>query len=140
MLSQIFKIMWHRKGKNFLLLMEIFFSFLVLFVTASFLITAFKNYFTPTGFDYNNVYELKMEYHGENKFSVSSKLQTIMQLIENIPQVESFAFTSDNTPYSHTQNRTTLTTEEKEELSHYYAVDLSYKVNHGPGFKGGKVV
>lgn len=127
MLSQIFKIMWHRKGKNFLLLMEIFFSFLVLFITASFLITAFKNFFTPTGFDYRNVYELKMEYHGEGKFPVSSKLQTIKQLIENIPQIESYAFSSDNTPYSHTQNRTTLSTDEKEELSQHYVVDLSYQ-------------
>lgn len=120
------------------MLMEIFFSFLVLFVTASFLITAFKNYFTPTGFDYQNVYELKMEYHAENKFSVSSKLQTIKKLIENIPQVESYAFSSDNTPYSHTQNRTTLSSDEMEELSHHYIVGLTYKETMDLEFKEGR--
>ena len=138
MLTQLFKIMWHRKGKNFLLLTEIFFSFLVLFVTASFLISAFRNYYTPTGFDYRNIYELKLDYHGEDKHLVSSKLHTIKQILGNTPQVEGYTFSSNNTPFSHTQNRTTLSTDEKEELTQHYVVDLSYQKTMNLELKEGR--
>lgn len=96
MLTQLFKIMWHRKGKNTLLLAEIFFSFLVLFLTGTFIVEGVLNYYTPAGFDYADVYDLEMRVHTDSNQDRIAKLQQIKQLLQSTPEINSFSLTNSN--------------------------------------------
>ena len=126
MIKQLFKIMWHRKGKNFLLLTEIFFSFLVLFATVTFLAEALSNYLAPIGFDYSDVYELDLEYHGEERQTVQAKMQTIRQLLKNRPEVAHYSLASENTPFSYSFMNDGFSIDEKTFHPAFYVVDPAY--------------
>ena len=54
MIRHLFKMIWNRKKSNFLLISEIFFSFLVLFAVLSLLVYYLNNYAKPLGFTPDN--------------------------------------------------------------------------------------
>ena len=128
MITQIFKIMWHRKGKSFLLLIEIFFSFMVLFATSTLLIKNILNYTTPPGFDYKDVYTLNMERHGEEGASALEKLKQIKRVVESFPEVQNAGFSSSNIPYSNYVNNGMAFSPEgdRSASSNYYYVEPEY--------------
>jgi len=55
MIKHLFKMVWNRKRTNFLITVEIFFSFLVLFAVILFGVYYIDNYRKPLGFSYENV-------------------------------------------------------------------------------------
>ncbi len=128
MLHQLIKIMWHRRGKNFLLLVEIFFSFVVLFAASTFIIEGLRNYLTPTGFDYKDVFVLSIETNGEGGASIIEKIKQIKREAQLFPEVASLSLSSNNTPYSFNGHNGTIRTEgdEKPAFSHYFFVEPSY--------------
>ncbi|HYP28043.1 MAG TPA: ABC transporter permease [Blastocatellia bacterium] len=61
MIKHLFKIVWNRKRANFLIIVEIFFSFLVLFSVAVFAVYYTDNYRRPLGYSYDNVWNIEIE-------------------------------------------------------------------------------
>jgi putative ABC transport system permease protein len=55
MIRHLFKMVWNRRRNNILLSVEIFFSFLVLFLVVVFGVYFADNYRQPLGFDYHDV-------------------------------------------------------------------------------------
>lgn len=98
--------MWHRKGKNFLLLIEIFFSFIVLFATLTMAIYQLGNFFTPTGFDYKDVYIIDIDEHEERGEALQNKLIQIKNHLKTIPEIESHSLSGTNVPYAFSNNNT----------------------------------
>ncbi len=66
MIRHIFKMVWNRKRINFLITVEIFFSFLVLFAVMLFAVHYINNYRHTLGFDYEDVYNVSIE-RGDNR-------------------------------------------------------------------------
>lgn len=126
MLTQLFKIMWHRKGRNFLLLTEIFFSFLVLFATGTLIIESLRDYYTPIGFDYTDLHEIDMSRHGESREVSMAKIQQMRPILESTPEIASYSFASSNTPFSYSTMNTDMHRGDHMELSNEYKVDRSY--------------
>ena len=60
MIKHLFKMVWNRKRTNFLMTVEIFFSFLVLFTVILFAVYYTDNYRRPLGFSYENVLNISM--------------------------------------------------------------------------------
>src|SRR5688500_4452622 len=56
MFKHLFKLIWNKKKQNFLLITEMFVSFLVLFAVFSMVVYFYQNYKKPRGFDYENVW------------------------------------------------------------------------------------
>lgn len=61
MIKHLFKMVWNRKRTNFLITVEIFFSFLVLFAVILFGVYYTDNYRRPLGFSYENVWAVGVE-------------------------------------------------------------------------------
>ena len=60
MIRHLFKLVWNRKRTSALLILEIFFSFLVVFVVGDARgCTAWDNYQRPLGFSIENVWQLR---------------------------------------------------------------------------------
>jgi putative ABC transport system permease protein len=115
MLKQMFKIVWNRKRANFLIMLEIFFTYLVLAaVLISGLYTA-NNYFQPLGFEYENVWDIqaseKFDLIGEDlSDSYPEKLLRIINVLKDFDGVEAVG-AARNLPY-------TVST---------YTIDIKYK-------------
>lgn len=119
-------MMWHRKGKNFLLLSEIFFSFIVLFATLTLVIEQLRNYYTPVGFDYKDVYVLDIDRHREGVTSSTEKLKQIKNELRAMPEVASHSFSSGNLPFAFNVSNTEVSFQGKEAVSHSYIVEPDY--------------
>lgn len=61
MLKHLFKLVWNRKRTNFLIILEIFFSFLVLFAVVTLGVFYADNYNHSLGFSYENVWNVEID-------------------------------------------------------------------------------
>jgi putative ABC transport system permease protein len=61
MIKHLLKLVWNRKRINFLVTVEIFISFIVLFAVMLFAVYYSDNYRQPLGFDYEQVWRVKVE-------------------------------------------------------------------------------
>ena len=61
MIKHLIKMVWNRKRVNFLMMLEIFISFLVLFAVTLLAVYYIDNYRHPLGFEYSNVWNISTE-------------------------------------------------------------------------------
>src|SRR5262249_46165037 len=61
MIKHLCKLVWNRKRINFLVTLEIFFSFLVVFAVIVFAVYYTDNYRRPLGYNYDNVWNIGVE-------------------------------------------------------------------------------
>jgi len=88
MIKHLFKLMWNRKRKNFLMMLEIFISFIVLFVALSILIFNIKNYSKPLGFSHKNVWLITMEWKDMEREEIAETLKQMKFVMEGYPEIE----------------------------------------------------
>ena len=110
MIKAIFKLIWKRKRRSTLMITEMFVSFLLLFALFTMVVKNVNSYLAPTGFDYKNVWVMKMEIWGKGLSDEQNEL-TIDQLKKNIsamPDVLYLTNTTNNIPYAQSTYQTTL--------------------------------
>jgi putative ABC transport system permease protein len=101
-IRHLLKLVWNRKRANALLIAEIFISFIVIFAVLTAGITFGTAWSRPVGFDYNNVWDVSMEFDidgkggGENDLALRPTVKRMMDEIRSFPQVEAVA--GSNTP------------------------------------------
>lgn len=128
MIRHLLKMVWNRKRANFLIIVEIFFSFLVL---AGVSITAFyylQNYQKPLGFDYDRVWRIELSSRidtlGEGQNQEASR--QLYLALENLLEIEAFSGSMEM-PYIPSWNY---------QGYHYKGKDLVIERNNvTPGFK-----
>ena len=117
MIKHLFKLMWNRKRKNFLMIIEIFISFIVLFIALSVLIFNIKNYIKPLGFSHENVWMITANWQNIEKVDVAETLKQIKQTINSYPEVEyhslsrSYLFmpyTMSNSEFQYNNNKSVI--------------------------------
>jgi putative ABC transport system permease protein len=60
MIRHLLKLVWHRKRTNALLIIEIFASFVVVFIVATMALSLLLRWHEPVGFDYHDVWVMSM--------------------------------------------------------------------------------
>jgi putative ABC transport system permease protein len=82
MIRHLFKLVWNRKRINFLVTLEIFLSFLVVFAVIVFAVYYTDNYRRPLGFDYQNVWYIGIERRsGSGDKDLPQQLETSRRLL-----------------------------------------------------------
>ncbi|MGH9840303.1 MAG: ABC transporter permease [Blastocatellia bacterium] len=84
MIKHLCKLVWNRKRINFLITVEIFFSFLVVFAVMVFAVYYTDNYRQPLGFDYRNVWAIAVDTKsgsGPNEGKTLRQMATIKQML-----------------------------------------------------------
>lgn len=99
MIKHLFKMIWNRKKRNFLIIIEIFFSFIVLFAVGSMFFYGLKNYSRPLGFSYKNVWEIKMRWN-QNDTDRIEVIERILDEMHSFPEIKNIGWSSSNTPYT----------------------------------------
>ena len=92
MIKHLIKLVWNRKRINFLLALEIFVSFLVLFAVLAQVVYLLDNYRRPLGFAYANVWNVSidMKQDSDDYFS-PEQLETTRQLYLSLRGFEAVA-------------------------------------------------
>ncbi|TDH21651.1 FtsX-like permease family protein [Segetibacter sp. 3557_3] len=128
MLSHLFKLIWNKKKQNFLLLMEMFVSFLVMFAVFTLLVYYYKNFKVPHGFQYENVWAVNYNdaVKPDRLDSVALYMQTVRQTLLGVDGVQDITFTSANIPFSFTQNNNFVSYNKNKVLANVYEAEDNY--------------
>lgn len=108
MIAHLFKYIWNQKKRNFLVLLEIFFSFLVLFAVSSLVIYHYQVYQQPTGFEYQDVWVIEMDWKDIKREEFFATLPELKKRVAGFQEVEYASFSRANSPYSNSTNTTTI--------------------------------
>jgi putative ABC transport system permease protein len=126
MFRHIFKLIWNRKRHNSLLLSEIFFSFVVLFLVGTVLITYLTHYLEPHGFNYRQVWRLEIK-AGQGEKMPRAELDEVLRQVQQLPGIEQVALTSGNLPFTFSNNNAFFTYDgNKSALTDHYDADDHY--------------
>lgn len=103
MIRHLLKMVWNRKRVNGLIMIEIFVSFLVLFVVLTATAYYVSNYRQPLGYDIQRVWNIKVNTRlpqkGFDKVQADG-LQQLALAMRDLPEIESIGWMS-MPPYSH---------------------------------------
>lgn len=95
MIKHLLKLVWNRKRFNFLITVEIFVSFLVLFIVMMFIVYYVNNYRQPLGFTYENVWSVNIDVKQDSDDYFTPEQQEltrqIYMAVKDMPEVENAA-------------------------------------------------
>lgn len=95
MTRHLLKLVWNRKRTNALIILEIFFSFLVVFVVGTLGLWLLDNYRRPLGFSYDNVWNvaIDMRQTGDDTFTADqvATFKRILDEVQTLAPVEAAA-------------------------------------------------
>lgn len=97
MTRHLFKLVWNRKRTNGLMILEIFFSFLVVFVVSTLGIYFLDNYRQPLGYHWQNVWRVSLDMGQSDQDDDALRaarlgtLERLLKEIESLAPVESAA-------------------------------------------------
>ena len=101
MIKHIFTIIWNKRKKNFLLFLEIFFSFLILFAVFTFAVANFRAYQTPLGFNTENIWLVETSIDQEaDSAQIAATNTRLLQELKALPEIEAVSFSNEITPFS----------------------------------------
>ncbi len=92
MIRHLLKLVWNRKRINFLIMVEIFFSFIVVFAVIFMAVYSIDNYRQPLGFSYDNVWAVSIHSShdeiDEDQTRRLAAMKAILQATREFDQVE----------------------------------------------------
>lgn len=122
MIRHLFTLIWNRKRANFLLITEIFFAFVVLFVLGSLLLDNYRKYTAPLGFTYDHVWMVNLDPNGQPVGKQDANFTRLMQHLRAMPGVRNVERTRSNTPFSFSDSQTDLEVDGKSTSTDIYYV------------------
>jgi putative ABC transport system permease protein len=129
MFTHLFKLIWNKKKQNFLLITEMFVSFLVMFAVFTMIVRAYNNYRQPVGFDYEDVWAVSFM-HPENiqgNDSVALFHETLKARLKSFPQVVDVGFSGHNFPFAMTTSNSMIGSDDhKGVMTNFYNADENY--------------
>jgi putative ABC transport system permease protein len=117
MLSHILKLIWKKKRSNFLMMLEIFVSFLILFAVWSLSVYTYRNYATPPGLSVDRVWTVYLNFNTDNDTLRGEYRELVGQRLKTTPEVEHFSFASSNLPFSFSSSNREFSYDGKKVLS-----------------------
>lgn len=91
MTRHLFKLVWNRKRTNALIILEIFFSFLVVFLVATLGVYFWDNYRRPLGFSYQDVWKIDVDTKAGNEEPeavIAERLKAFARLLREVEALE----------------------------------------------------
>lgn len=108
MIRHLFLMIWNQKSRNLGLLLEIFFSFMVLFAVLTFIINNYNFYRQSIGFNYDNIWVINQETQGAEKEEIIATRELIQDQLSAYPEVAEAAFSKYNIPYGNSMSNTSI--------------------------------
>lgn len=101
MIKSILSLMWKRKKNSFLMIVEIFISFLLLFALSAMTINNIKLYNQPLGFSYEDIWVVDISFNRmQENAEPAQEMELLKRNIRAIQEVQEVSNCSYNIPYS----------------------------------------
>jgi len=128
MFTHLFKLIWNKKKQNFLMITEMFVSFLVIFAVFSMLVFYYHNYKQPMGFDYDDVWVVNysLPQNIQSNDSIMLFERTLKQMLHSMPQIKEASFAGSNVPFAMSTSNSTTDYNNKEILTNIYQSETEY--------------
>jgi len=130
MIRHMFKLMWNRKRRNLLLIIEMLVSFLVLFAITSTLFGWGLQYLEPRGFNPDDVWVVQVQWQnkvqGQTQDEVRQLLVRLEQEAGSFSEVSGVCWGFSNTPYSGSTWTSGITWNGQSVHYHYIMASDSY--------------
>ena len=130
MFKHLFKLIWNKKKQNFLLIIEMLISFMVLFAVFTLMVFCYNNYRQPMGFDYQNVWTVSFTPPENIKRADSIELfhETLKKQLLAMPQIKAVSFSGSNVPFAMSSHTTRLSAPQHQQVESYvYDIEDTYK-------------
>ena len=138
MLQHIFKLIWKKRKSNFLMMLEIFVSFLILFAVWSLSVYTYRNYATPAGLSTERVWAVFLDYNTDPDSVRQINNDLVARHLQSIHEIEGFTFAANNLPFSFSSSNRELNFKGKKALSEVMFVSASYPEVMGMSVSAGK--
>ena len=101
MIKHILTLIWNKKKSNFLLFLEIFFSFMILFAVLSFIVSQARVYTVPLGFDTEDVWMVYLEGNAPDAdtLEVANTKKLLYQELNSLSEISDVSFTANYGPF-----------------------------------------
>lgn len=132
MIKHLFTLIWNKKKKNFLIMLELFFSFLILFAVFTLIVNYYQSYKQPRGFEYADVWTINRTAAGNVGNTPLSRDSAILldriikQQIKSMRGIQEVSYSGINTPYAGARSTVRLQHEDQMVISDIYTVEDSY--------------
>ena len=124
-LKHLFRLMWNRRKMNLLMIIEIFISFIVVFILAQSLVKLAVYYSEPLGFEYKNIWNLEVDLNNQKSSEARKELELLKKEIKSYPEVLGLS-ESYNIPYTSGDIRTFVEFENKKIMTNMMLADDNY--------------
>lgn len=104
MIQHLFKLIWKRRKSNFLIMLEIFVAFIILFAVGSLSVFAFKNYIQPSGIKTDNVWAVYVNYNSFDDSLNRANGMLIEQKLKSFKEIQSYSFGWGTFPFGNSHN------------------------------------
>jgi len=138
MLKHILTLIWNRKGKNALIIAEIFFAFLILFSVFTFVLYNLNNYREPLGYETDQLWLSQLDYRGRDSLEVVQAKINLKQNLLAHPKIEGVAFSWSNSPFGPSQSMYGSDDNGFLLQSHLYRADVDFKEVAGVNLVAGR--
>lgn len=140
MLKHLFKLIWNKKKQNFVLMLEILVSFLVIFAVFTMVVYYYQNYRKPRNFEYENVWALqfRLDSRPPNKDSLHLFFETLRNQLKSMPEIEAVSFTGNNIPFAMSTMQNNINYEGVGFTVNDYPVQDEYDKVLGVKMQGGR--
>lgn len=106
MLKHIFTLIWNRKGKNLLIVTEIFFAFIILFSVLAFVFYNVSNYRQPLGFVTEPLWLVYLDFEGRDSTNIVETKHILQRELEQHSNIEKVAYSGFSTPIGNSHSAT----------------------------------
>ncbi len=117
MVKHLFKLIWKQKKTNFLMMFEIFISFLILFAVSTLGVFFFRNYRQPAGLSTENVWAVYCSFNRDTL--VEQNRELIKQKLRQYPEVLNVALIDNNIPFSFSSSNRQFTYQNNTLMSQF---------------------
>jgi putative ABC transport system permease protein len=130
MFKHLFKLIWNKRAQNFLLIIEMLISFMVMFAVFTLLVFCYDNYRQPMGFDYKNVWiaSFTPPENIQRSDSVEMFHDRLRKQLLSMPQIKTVSFSHSNVPFAMSTHNSVVNYDNRKGVQTYiYNIEESYK-------------
>lgn len=129
MFTHLFKLILNKKKQNALLIIEMFISFIVMFVVFTLIVFSYNNYRQPLGFDYKDVWVVNFTppENINSSDSVAVFHDALKNLLISMPQIKEASFSGNNVPFSTNTMNWHINYNNIDKFTNWYVEEESYQ-------------
>ena len=126
MIQHLFKLIWKRRKSNFLIMLEVFVAFIILFAVGSLSVYCFKNYLQPSGIKTENVWAVYVDYNSTSDSLNRENGELLSQKAKSFKEIEVVSFDAGMFPFGHSHSNRGFKYKGKSVDASMFYVDETY--------------